>query len=119
MPDPIELTLSQEIFVPEGVMYELWTLREHIECWYPFAVDDLLNAAPQSSTGTEDHLSWTTVDIHSGAAPITLSVTLTELGGKTRIDLLAEGFTDEASRDQHAQQWRLALSKLEDYLTVI
>ena len=120
----MEIALSQEIFVPRSVMLELWTMREHVQCWFPFAIDDLLNATIETPTDAQSCLRWTSNAEPDTSAPpdsakIQLCVNLTELGGKTRIDLKAAGFTRESTCERFAEQWRVGLRQLEDYLAVI
>lgn len=53
------------------------------------------------------------------AAHTELTVTFTDMGGKTRIDIHQEGCPTASMRDAHAQVWPAFLHQLEHYLSAI
>ncbi len=144
MTGSFELSLSRELFVPRELVFDAWTDAAHLAQWYSPRPDGQRGAvaAPhpggafearwQDASGTlcEDagvylevhrpegfrcRLRWRDVAVEETE----LTVSLTELGGASRIHILQEGFSSAAARDRRRALWGRLLDRLEGYFAVI
>lgn len=140
------LTLSRDLYVPRELVFEVWTQPEHLAEWYSPGPDFDRNAEVDPRVGGAYRLCWRDADgieyrqtgnyellqpparlVYSAsiepaaAGPTTtrVSVTLTDLGGGTRIDVEERGLPDARHREARARHWALLLDNLEAYFSAI
>ncbi len=146
-PDPSwSLVISRELFVPQELVFDVWTHSEHLENWYSPGPDFDRHAEVDAREGGAYLLTWTGVDgraygqrgrFEKVQAPAKLSytsvfevdgaerfstrtsVSFAEIGGGTRIDIVVDGYPDGGSKDAHQASWPLFLDQLEAYFSVI
>lgn len=143
---PYTLTLRRDLFVPREVVFEVWTEPQHLVGWYAPMADSERSAEVDLRPGGRFHYRWTGPDgaifvetgeylavsppegftctlCYEGAFAdhfcTNLRVTLTDVGGGTRIDIVQSGYPSAKSRDAHKASWPALLDQLEAYFSQI
>ena len=105
------LQVSHETFVPREIIYDLWTAVEHLRYWNPkLAAAALVTAKPS------ERLTYRVTGSAGQAAE--LDVTLTDLGGTTRIDV-TQSSTGHPDLPNSADAWHDMFRAMENYLSAI
>ena len=126
-------------------MFDVWTAPEHLTCWYAPGENLQRKATSVLREGGGYAISWRSEDdvetrltgeYHLIEAPARLrysmhsddgshrcdtevEVKLSDLGGRTRIDIAQSGFANQADKDKQAATWPLLIHELEHYLSAI
>ncbi len=144
MTGSFELSMSRELFVPRELVFDAWTDAAHLAQWYSPQSDGQRGAAAVPHPGGAFEARWQDASgaVHEDVGAFLavqrpegfrcrlrwrdaavekteLTVSLTELGGACRINILQEGFTSAAARDRRRELWGSLLDRLEGYFAVI
>ena len=142
----VGLTLNRELFVPRELIFQAWTEADHLSGWYAPEGDFAREAHIDARAGGEYLLAWTDAAgvryVHrgvfhavdppagfrctqclEGGFPVPcateLAVSMSELGGSSRIQIRQEGFPSTAVRDAQRVLWEALLDQLEAYFSAI
>jgi uncharacterized protein YndB with AHSA1/START domain len=142
-----ELTLTRLVDAPRSLVFATWTNAEHMARWWGpkgyVTTECEMDIRPggayrfvmRSPEGTDHRkrgvfreiappervvFTFAWEDDSGGLGPETLiTVTLAEIGSKTRLTLRQSGFTDMEWRDSHVHGWTSTLEKLAEYVTAL
>ena len=140
-----ELVITRILEAPRRLVFKMWTEPEHLVRWWGprgFAtISSRMNVRPggiwsRSMRAPDGRiirksgvyreivaperlvLTYVTDDAEGNSGPETLvTVTFTDLGGKTRLTLHQVAFQSVAARDDHRRGWTGALERLAKYLS--
>ncbi len=138
-----ELCLTRVIDAPRAVVFEVWTTPEHLAEWWgptgftlpdcqldfreggafrfhmraPSGDDHWLHGLFQEILEPERLVftfAWGTAEGATGPETV-VTVTLEEIGGKTRLTLRQTGLESDTSKRDHADGWAEQLERLAAY----
>ena len=140
-----ELLITRTFEAPRRLVFKMWTEPEHLVRWWGprgFAtISSRMNVRPggiwsRSMRAPDGRiirksgvyreivaperlvLTYVTDDAEGNSGPETLvTVTFTDLGGKTRLTLHQVAFQSVAARDDHRRGWTGALERLAKHLS--
>ena len=140
-----ELLITRTFEAPRRLVFKMWTEPEHLVRWWGprgFAtISSRMNVRPggiwsRSMRAPDGRiirksgvyreivaperlvLTYVTDDAEGNSGPETLvTVTFTDLGGKTRLTLHQVAFQSVAARDDHRRGWTGALERLVKHLS--
>ena len=140
-----ELVITRTFEAPRRLVFKMWTEPEHLVRWWGprgFAtISSRMNVRPggiwsRSMRAPDGRiirksgvyreivaperlvLTYVTDDAEGNSGPETLvTVTFTDLGGKTRLTLHQVAFQSVAARDDHRRGWTGALERLAKHLS--
>lgn len=147
LPEDRVLVLTRDINAPRALVFRAWTEPEHLARWWgptdftlpccevDFRADGAYRFCMRSPEG-EDHwvwgvyrevvpperlvFTWDRVDLQGNPRSASVvTITLEEIGNRTRLTLHQAVFATTEDRDEHRGGWTECLARLADFIEAI
>jgi uncharacterized protein YndB with AHSA1/START domain len=139
-----ELVMSRIFDAPRSLVFKAWTEPEHMSKWFgpKGFVSTVLRCDPRPGGSYRLHMlgpdgdhwlqgvyreiveperlvstfAWADADGRATRPETVLTITLEDLGGKTKLTLRQSLFESVTARDEHNSGWNSSFEKLAEYL---